>query len=278
MEYQVLKPAEPGYPSRLKERLGTDAPALYFSGPLDTLSRWTLGVICGDMSSGLALMATNQLLFTIREYDLNYVGGWHSVIETEIFRLGFFTGWSHKPRKNSQTVTLFSAKGLAKETLDSYLLDRFWPPLDKFPERPEIYKRAGAGKLLILSITPPEVGRTIRKNVVARNWVACNLADAVFIPYANKGSKTYALTKRLLKAGITCFTSDDPETKELQLLGVPAFTRKSVGPFLESLGAKLPAPESPEVQRPLMLEPPPPTSGNPPLRHKPSRQSNLFAK
>jgi hypothetical protein len=114
MEYQILTSSDPKYPKRLRERFVESYPEqIFYHGPLDFLNRFTMAVISADSISGLAMMATNQLLFTIREYDLNFIGGWHSVMETEIFRLGLF-------RKNI-TVTLFTAKGLDHETFESFL-------------------------------------------------------------------------------------------------------------------------------------------------------------
>lgn len=246
MEYQILEPTDSAYPTRLHDKLGKEAPILYYNGPLEFLSRWTLAVISSDSIGGLGMLAANQLLFTIREYDLNYIGGWHSVMETEIFRLGLF-------RKNT-TVTLFSAKGLGKETFDSFLLDRFYPPLHEFPEREEYFRRANSGRLLTLSITEANIGRTVRRNVMARNWVSCNLADAVFIPYAAKGTKTYTLTKRLVTAGIPSFTSEDAVNHELHLLGVPGLTRKNVGSYLEGMGAQKAGPEAPAATQILLPE------------------------
>jgi hypothetical protein len=250
VEYQILKPKDAFYPARLSSRLGKEAPVLYYNGPLEFLSRWTLAVISSDSIGGLGMLAANQLLFTIREYDLNYIGGWHSVMETEIFRLGLF-------RKNT-TVTLFSAKGLEKETLESFLLDRFYPPLHEFPERDEYFRRSKSGQLLILSVTEPNIARTVKRNVMVRNWISCNLADAVFIPYAAKGTKTYALTKQLLAAGIFCFTSEDAVNRELHLLGVAGLTRKNVGRYLEEMGACKAKPETPlakQIALPEILRP-----------------------
>lgn len=77
--------------------------------------------------------------------------------------------------------------------------------------------------------------------------------------------------------GIPCFTSDDSETQELQLLGVPAFTRKSVGSFLESLGARKPEPTNPDaVQQSLMPELAVPNIPQKDRRQKPPRQAALF--
>jgi predicted Rossmann fold nucleotide-binding protein DprA/Smf involved in DNA uptake len=231
MEYQTLIPKSPKYPKRLLERLGESAPAkIFYWGPLDFLKRFTMAVISADSISGLALMATNQLLFTIREYDLNIIGGWHSVMETEIFRLGLF-------RKNF-TVTLFTAKGLEKETFDSFLETRFYPPLHEFPEREEYFRRAKEGNLLILSVSPPDEASMKRPNIIYRNSIACALADVVFVPFAEKGTKTFTLAKRVLSSNTPVFTTDHESNYDLHQAGIPGFTRKTVGKYLEQLGAR----------------------------------------
>jgi predicted Rossmann fold nucleotide-binding protein DprA/Smf involved in DNA uptake len=253
VDYKVLKKDSPGYPKRLKERLGSEAPAeLYYHGPLGHLKHFTMAVISADSISGLAMMAANQVLFTVREYAMNYIGGWHSVMETEIFRLGLF-------RKNVR-VTLFSAKGLGKETFESFLNDRFCPPLHEFPERDEYDRRAKEGELLILSLTQPSQGRTLKKNVLARNWVACALADVVFVPFATRGTKTLAIAKRVVEAGIPIFTTDEAENSALHTLGITGLDRKTVGDYLEKLGAikadsQPQAPQGTVVQEPVLKYP-----------------------
>jgi len=235
MEYHLLTRSNQNYPKRLIERLGDDSPEkLYYWGPLDFLNRFTMGVISADSITGAALWATNQLLFTIREYDLNLIGGWHSVMETEIFRLGLF-------RKN-MTVTLFTAKGLGNETFESFLETRFYPPMHEFPEREEYFRRAKDGNLLMLSVSSPEENKMTRKNIILRNWIACNLADVVFIPFAEKGTKTLAMAKRVLAAKIPIFTTDHTDNKALHQLGIPGFSRKSVGNYMEELGAPIALP------------------------------------
>ena len=230
MEYKVLTPLDQEYPKRLLERLEKSAQEqVFYIGPLDFLKRFTLAVISADSITGLSLMAANQLLFTIREYDLNFIGGWHSVMETEIFRLGLF-------RKNL-TVTLFTAKGLTRETFDSFLETRFYPPLHEFPEREEYFRRAKDGRLLMLSVSPPEEAKMKRPNIINRNWLACVLSDVVFVPFAEKGTKTFALAKRVLAAQVPVFTSNHEDNKELHQSGIPGLSRKSVGDYLESLGA-----------------------------------------
>jgi len=229
MEYKVLTLSDQEYPKHLIERLGKSSPEqIFYCGPLDFLRRFTMAVISADSISGLAMMAANQLLFTIREYDLNLIGGWHSVMETEIFRLGLF-------RKNL-TVTLFTAKGLAEETFETFLQTRFYPPLHEFPEREEYFRRAREGKLLMLSVSPPKETRMKRPNIINRNWLACALSDVVFVPFAEKGTKTLGLAKRLLTAQVPIFTTDHEDNVALHQLGIPGLSRGSVGTFLEKMG------------------------------------------
>jgi len=232
MEYKVITPNDSEYPQTLIKRLGDKSPdKIYYCGPLEFLDRFTMAVISADSITGQALNETNQVLFTVREYEMNYIGSWHSVMETEIFRLGLF-------RKNT-TVTLFSAKGLQVETFESFLKDRFYPPLHEFPERDEYFRRVKTGELLILSISNPDETRQLRKNIIERNWLSCILADVIFIPYGPKGSKTYTMAKRISATDIPAFTLDGDECKELHTLGIPGFNRKTVEAFLEDNGAKL---------------------------------------
>lgn len=236
MEYKIVSKNSKEYPEKLKGRLGNSIPEkIYYNGPLEFLNRFTMGVISSDEIGGSGLTEANQLLFTIREYDMNYIGPWHSVMETEIFRLGLF-------RENT-TVTLFTAKGLEKETFESFLKDRFYPPFHEFPERGEYFRRAKEGKLLIISVTQPELNRFERKNIMERNWLTCVLADIVFIPYGPKGSKTYTTAKKVVQANIPAFTIDLAECTDLHELGIPAFSRKTVKDFLEKHGAKMAEPQ-----------------------------------
>lgn len=232
MEYKVLTPSDQEYPKRLFERLGKSSPEqIYYHGLLDLLKRFTMAVISADAISGLAMMTTNQLLFTIREYDLKFIGGWHSVTETEIFRLGLL--------RRNLTVTLLTAKGLGHETFETFLQTRFQPPLHEFPERKEYFRRAKEGKLLMLSVSPPEEKRMRLPDIINRNWLACVLSDVVFVPFAEKGTKTFTLAKRVLSAQIPIFTTDHEGNHLLDQLGIPGLSRRTVGTYLEELGAHL---------------------------------------
>lgn len=257
MEYETLTAQDPRYPNKLRARLKDEAPTLYFHGPLKLLDRFGMAVIAADSTPAPAQLATNDLLFKIREYALNYIGPWHAVWETEVFRLALDTPTDPDRRRS---LTICTGRGLARENWDNFLGDRFGykGPFIGFPQKDEFYRRAREEELLWLSITPPEQKRFERKNIILRNRVACALADVVFVLFAEKGAKTLVTVKQVLRDGLPMFTcqySDDKATdvnKELFALGIPSYHRKTVGKYLESLGATADAappfpPKTPET-------------------------------
>jgi len=247
MEFETLTIDDPRYPRKLLKRLGTEAPKLYFQGPLILLYRFTMAVIAGDQIPGQAMLAANDMLFKIREYALNYIGPWHSVMETEIFRLALDTPTDEQRRRS---LTICTARGLTRENWDNFLGDRFGyeGPFTGFPQKEEFYRRAREGELLWLSIIDPQQKRFERRNILMRNRVACALADVVFVPFSEKGAKTFITVKQVLEDKVPIFTCQygpDKETdvnKDLFSLGIPSHPRKTVGDYLESLGASTDAP------------------------------------
>jgi len=189
-----------------------------------------MAVASSESISGVEMMAANQLLFTIREYDLTLIGGWLSFMETEILRLGLY-------RKNLRIV-LFTERGLEQEDFTSFLEPRFIPPLGDFPERDEYHRRAGAGELLIISSAPPANAGITKSEAVYRNQLACVLADVTFIPSGSKGTKTYSLASWLVAKNIPVFTADHESNADLQTLGIPCLTRRTVKHYLENLGCR----------------------------------------
>jgi predicted Rossmann fold nucleotide-binding protein DprA/Smf involved in DNA uptake len=262
MEYQILEPGDRQYPAKLTQRMGKEAPVLYYHGPLKLLNRFSVTVIAADMTPAQAMLASNDMLFVIREYALNYVGPWHAVMETEIFRLALDTPTD--PTR-LRSLTILTARGLARETLDNFLGDRFGykGPFTGFPQKEEFYRRAKEEELLWLSVTEPNQKPFLRKSILFRNWVSCALADVVFVPFAEKGSKTLITVKKVVKAGIPVFTCQYDDNKENDVnkdlfnLGIAPYKRKTIGAFLESLGAgKGGEPPFPKKEEPSLPIPP----------------------
>ncbi|MBI2889334.1 MAG: hypothetical protein HYY13_00965 [Nitrospirae bacterium] len=245
MEYRVLNPKDGDYPRRLRERLGREAPTLYALGPLEHLSRWTLAFLTADQEPGFVIRAAWDMFFPVLEYEMNAIGPWQSVNEGVFLRSALEKPWI--------SMTLFTAKGLERETYTSFLDARHPGRFHDFLQRPEYERRAAAGELLLLSISPPRHGRQSRAVILERNWIACHLADVVFIggaekitkvwdaerrKYNEKPQKTFALARRLVKTGVPIFTVDHEDNKELLALGVPGYNPKTIRPLLESLGAR----------------------------------------
>lgn len=247
MEYETLTTQDPRYPTRVQERLKDEAPTLYFHGPLKLLDRFTLAVIAADSLPGQSLMAMSDTFVKIREYAMNHIGPWQSVGEMEVFTYVLETKYDPNRRRS---LTVCTARGLARENWDNFLGDRFGykGPFIGFPQKEEFYRRAREKELLWLSITPPEQKRFERKYIILRNRVACALADVVYVLFAEKGTKTLSVVKHVLKTGVPMFTcqySDDKTTdvnKDLFALGIPSYNRKTIGKYLESLGATVDAP------------------------------------
>lgn len=239
MEHKELNPGGVAYPSLLRERLGAEAPTLTFRGALRLLSRFCIGVACTDDIPGSALMAANDLLFVVRETPCNYVGGWHSVMETEMFRLALdrrSAGWE------GRSLTAIRALGFRHQTPVDFLTTRFGNggPFSNFPEKAEFLRRDATGEMLWLSAAPDQLTEMTEEVIARRNQVACALAHVVFLPYAGPASRTLTLAAWIRERGIPAFTSMDPECEPLRDLGISGLTRKQVRPFLDNLGASAP--------------------------------------
>ncbi|MFH1231173.1 MAG: hypothetical protein V1709_06710 [Planctomycetota bacterium] len=252
MEYKIVTPADANYPKKLKERLGENCPPkLYYHGPLEFLDLFTIATIASDIQIGSGIKAFWDPEIAIMDFESNNISGWYSVLETEMFHGALLRGFAHEKKRYHNFMTLFSAKGLAKETFEDFLLYRFYPPFDKIPVRTEYFRRIKNNDILMLSIVEPEQGNQLRKNIMERNWIACVLADIVYIPWAPKKSKTLALAKRLVEAKIPVFTVDkdlllkwglydNPDYYEgLYKLGIKGYDEKATRQLLTEMGAKL---------------------------------------
>jgi hypothetical protein len=198
-----------------------------------------------DVEPGLVTRAVWNMFFKVLEFEMNAIGSWQSVNEGVFFRSALEKPWI--------SLSLFSALGLERETYESFLSYRHRPPFDSFIQKPEYERRAAENELLLLSVSPPRNEVQSKEIIMQRNWIACNMADVVFIGGAEKASlqwshrvnnltprrqKTYALAKRLAKNGIPVFTVDHPDNKDLFSLGIPGYTPETISGAFQSWGAK----------------------------------------
>jgi hypothetical protein len=245
MDYIVLKPADSDYPQKLRDRLGKEAPVLYARGRLDYLSRWTMAFLTADVEPGNVTRGVWDMFFPVLEMEMNAIGPWQSVNEGVFFRSALEKPWI--------SLTLFTARGIESETFESFLDYRHRPPQHSFIQRPEYERRSAEGELLLLSISPPQHTAQTKDIIMIRNWIVCNLADAIFIGGAEKKSlqwsarlrkltprrqKTFALSKRLIAAGIPVFTVDHPDNMDLIDIGIQGYKPKDIQNAMVGWGSK----------------------------------------
>ena len=101
--------------------------------------------------------------------EMNAIGPWQSVNEGVFFRSALEKPWI--------SLTLFTARGMERESFQTFLEYRHRPPQDSFVQRPEYERRAADGELLLLSVSSPQHQVQSKEVVLHRNWIACNLAD-----------------------------------------------------------------------------------------------------
>lgn len=286
MEDLILEPGDDRYPARLRQRMGEDSPVLHARGRLENLQRWTLAFMTADIEPGAVTRAVWDAFFPLLELEMNLVGAWQSVNEGVLFRSAL-----DKPHL---ALTLFTALGLDQETYETFVAARHQPPQDSFVQRKEYDRRAAAGELLLLSASPPGHTAQDRETVLHRNWVACMLADAVFIGGAarkamlwsvkarklvGRPQKTYALARRLVGSAVPVFTVAHPDNSELTALGVRAVPPREVGVVLRDLGAPPAPPVRAEPVRLDLVGQPRESPAAEPATAKPRRndQLELFA-
>jgi hypothetical protein len=163
MEFETLTVKDSRYPCKLLDRMGAEAPTLYFHGPLTLLDRFTMSVIAGVHTPAQAVLAITKPLRTIEQYAMNYIGPWHSVWETELMRMAIRR--SNDP-EGRRSLTICTARGLARETWDNFLGDRFGyeGPFTYFIEKRRVLSlrsRRGVAVALGHTARPEASGETI---------------------------------------------------------------------------------------------------------------------
>ena len=124
------------------------------------------------------------------------VSGFHSPVEKECLRILLREGFP---------VVICPAR-----SLDTFTIPKLWE------------RQLEAQKLLVLSMFNKSYSRFNASLAYQRNKFVAILADRVFIPFADKRSKTIELTRFLVSKGKTVLTFDVPENQSLLQLGAKA--------------------------------------------------------
>jgi len=174
------------YPTVLLDRLGNAAPScLYTAGSLATLKNPLLGLVCSIQCPGSLVIKTLDAIRTLRDAGVVVVGGFHSPMERECLDILL---------RGDQPVILCPARALAGLRIG------------QGPRR-----AVKEGRLLVLSPFTENTRRTTATQAVERNNLVAALVDALWVPHAAPGGKTWATVSQALQRGQTICTLDDAE-------------------------------------------------------------------
>lgn len=178
------------YPAALRERLGDDAPScLYAMGEVAILRHRLLGLVCSIQCPGSIVIKTLEAIRALRDAGVTVVGGFHSPMEKECLDILL---------RGNQPVILCAAKGLVGLRLGQM-------PRQAMKD----------GRLLIVSQFAANIRRTTPVRAMQRNDLVAALADALWVPHAAPGGKTWATVHAAIDRGQALFTFDDESNKTI---------------------------------------------------------------
>jgi predicted Rossmann fold nucleotide-binding protein DprA/Smf involved in DNA uptake len=173
---QSILAGAPGYPARLRERMGTDAPpGLTALGNLDLLALQKIALFCSARCPGEVILTSYDQAAKWRDAERCVISGFHSPVEKECLQILL---------RGTQPIIICPARAL--------------------PQRvPKDWKTAlAAGRLLILSAFLVTANRITAKLATRRNEFVAAMADEVFIAHAAVGGHLETLTRRLRTWGM----------------------------------------------------------------------------
>lgn len=169
------------YPTILQDRLSDDAPAcLYVMGDVSILRRRLLGLVCSIQCPGSIVIKTLDAVRALRNAGVAVVGGFLSPMEKECLDILL---------RGKQPVIFCPARRLTGLRLTQ-----------------KARQALKEGRLLILSPFAHSVRRTTAAHAVLRNNLVAALADAMWVPHAAPGGKTWETVHRALARHQPVFT------------------------------------------------------------------------
>jgi predicted Rossmann fold nucleotide-binding protein DprA/Smf involved in DNA uptake len=200
------------YPAVLTDRLGENAPpSLYAMGEPSILRQRLLGLICSIQCPGSIVIKTLDAARALRDAGVAVIGGFHSPMERECLDILL---------RGDQPVILCPARGLAGLRLG------------QMPRR-----AVKEGRLLILSPFAENIRRTTAAQAVRRNNLVAACADAVWVPHAAPGGKTWATAGAAMDRQQPVFAFTDDANGGLMEAGARPFDDLDVVAWSDRTGA-----------------------------------------
>ena len=155
-------------------------------GPAEFLARPKIGFFCSSQCPGSIVLKTFDAITKMRDEGQILMGGFHSVMEWECFRILL---------RGRQPIIWIPARSIVGMRL-----------------KPELQPAFKDGRLLILSpfAPTPANARVTAALAQQRNRFVGALADRIFVPHAAPGSRTLAFCLELGDRGKQIVSIDDP--------------------------------------------------------------------
>ena len=190
------------YPDVLRARLGDDAPAcLYVMGNQGVLNNRLTGLLCSIQCPGSAIIRTYDAIRLLRDGGVSAIGGFHSPMERECLDILL---------RGDQPVVICPARRLTGVRLGRNVRQ---PVID--------------GQVLVLSPFGETVRRTTATQALRRNELLAALADAILVPHAAPGGKTWITISSALARQRAVFTFDIEDNRGLLAAGARPFAELS---------------------------------------------------
>jgi predicted Rossmann fold nucleotide-binding protein DprA/Smf involved in DNA uptake len=165
-----MKPAPVILPPVCAQRVGPELAArIVGAGGTALLDEPLLGLIASRECSGHILIETLDRVPEWVKAGRVIVSGFHSPLEQQVLR------------------SVLRRKGRAVKVLARGMTE--------YRPQPEEREPLTAGRMLVITVCPPEVRRTIRETALARNRLVLDLASDIWVPYVAATSPLAALLK-----------------------------------------------------------------------------------
>ena len=186
------------YPDLVRTRLGGVAPScLYAMGETAILGNRFLGLLCSVQCPGSVIIKTFDAIRLLRDKGAAVIGGFHSPMERECLDILL---------RGRQPVVLCPAKRLKGLRLG------------------EVARHAVRdGRMLVISPFDESVRRTTAPQAVLRNDLAAALSEALLVPHAAPGGKTWTTIRAALDRQQPVFTFAVQDNAALLEAGATAF-------------------------------------------------------
>ena len=186
------------FPARLKPALeATGAKSIASLGNTDILDHKLLALFCSNRCPGSVIIKMQDLAKKWRKAGVAVASGFHSPLEREVLRVLL---------RGSQPVVICPARSIE----NMRIRQEFKGPLSD-------------GRLLFLSPFESTQRRISAETSLARNRFVAALADAIFVAYAEPGSKTEQLCREIVSLGKPLYTLDTKRKAALLRIGFEVF-------------------------------------------------------